>query len=101
MKPTVAIIGIGLIGGSLGQALRKTGKYRVIGVSRTARNLNQAKRLGAIDAGSTDLAFAAEADIVVLCGPVDTIVPTLKRLAPALKPGAVVTDVGSVKAPIV
>jgi prephenate dehydrogenase len=101
MKPTVAIIGIGLIGGSLGQALRRTRRYRVIGVARKARTIADARRLGAIDSGSTDLASAADADIVVLCGPVDTIVPLLARLAPLLKAGAVVTDVASVKAPIV
>jgi prephenate dehydrogenase len=97
MKPTVAIIGVGLIGGSLGQALRRTKKYRVIGIGRSARRLYDARRLGAIDQAATDLSAAATADIIVIASPVDTIVPTFKKLLPHLKPGTIVTDVGSVK----
>jgi prephenate dehydrogenase len=97
MKPTVAIIGIGLIGGSLGQALRRSKRYRVLGIARRPATLVDARRLGAIDAGSTNLTDVYQADIVVLCMPVDDIVPVLEKIKPFLKPRAIVTDVGSVK----
>jgi len=101
LKSTVAIIGVGLIGGSLGQALRRTKRCRVIGIGRSAARLRDAKRLGAVDSFSTKLSDVAPADIVVLAAPVDTIAPVLKQILPFLKPGTIVTDVGSVKGPIV
>lgn len=97
---TVAIVGIGLIGGSLGQALRRTRRYRVLGIARKPRTLRDAKRLGAIDSGSTHLEDAAQADIVVIATPVDNVVPTARKLFPLLKPGTIVTDVSSVKGAI-
>jgi prephenate dehydrogenase len=100
MKKTVAIVGVGLIGGSLGRALRRTGKYRVMGLGRRASSLRAAKRLGAVDTFSTDFSDVAVADIVMICSPVDTIAPLFKRLLPHLKPGAIVTDAGSVKGSI-
>jgi prephenate dehydrogenase len=99
LKSTVAIIGVGLIGGSLGQALRKSKGYRVLGISRRPGTLLEAKRLGAIDAGTTNLAEVYTADIVVICTPVDTIIPLIDKIRPYLKPHAIVTDVGSVKGP--
>jgi len=101
LKIPVAIIGVGLIGGSLGQALRRTGKYRVIGIGRQRSKLRQARRLGAIDEGSLRLADAAKAKIIVIGAPVDDILPLARRLLPHLRPGSIVTDVGSVKQPIV
>ncbi len=89
-----------MIGGSLGQALRRSKRYRVLGIGRNPRKLRDAKRLGAVDVTSTRLSDAASADIVVLAGPVDTIVPIYKRILPFLKAGTIVTDVGSVKEPI-
>jgi prephenate dehydrogenase len=100
MKPTVAIIGVGLIGGSLGQALRRSGRYRVLGIGRRMKSLRAAKRLGALDELSTSLASAADADIVVICSPVDTVVPIFKKILPVLKAGTIVTDAGSVKGAI-
>lgn len=101
MKPTVAIVGLGLMGGSLGQALRHSKQYRVIGIARKNSTLQQARRMRAFDQGFTDIRNVREADIVVVAVPVDQIVPIIKRLQPHLKPGAVVTDVGSVKRPII
>lgn len=86
-----------MIGGSLGQALRKSKRYRVLGIARRPKTLLEAKRLGAIDAGSLNLTDVYQADIVVLCTPVDDIVPVLAKLKPFLKPRAIVTDVGSIK----
>lgn len=97
---TVAIIGVGLIGGSLGQALRRTRHYRVLGIARKARTLRDARRLGAIDEGSTRLEDAAHGDLIVIATPVDHVVPTARKLFPLLKPGTIVTDVSSVKGAI-
>jgi prephenate dehydrogenase len=101
--PNVTLIGVGLIGGSIGQALRaRRLAGRVVGVGRDPGRLEEARRLGAIDEGATDLARAvAAADVVVVCTPVDRIAAEARRAA-ALAPGhALVTDAGSTKARIV
>lgn len=100
---TVAIVGVGLIGGSLGMALKRRGRARrVVGIGRSAERLELAERLGAIDAWSTDSPAAlAEADTIVLCTPVERIIGDLPAVLKAAKPAAVVTDAGSVKGPIV
>jgi len=97
LKPTVAIVGIGLIGGSLGQALRRSKRYRVLGIARRPSTLFDAKHRGAIDSGSTRLSDVHQADIIVLATPVDSIAPLVQKLKPYLKLRAIVTDVGSVK----
>jgi prephenate dehydrogenase len=97
LKPTVAIIGVGLIGGSLGLALRRSKRYRVLGIARRPSTLREAKRMGAIDAGTTNLTDVYQADIVVIATPVDSIVPIIHQIQPFLKPRAIVTDAGSVK----
>jgi prephenate dehydrogenase len=99
----VTIVGLGLIGGSLGMALRRQRLAReVVGLSRSMANVARAKRRGAIDWGTTDPRRAVgDADLVVLAGPVDTIVPQGRRLARLMRPGRILTDVGSVKGRIV
>jgi prephenate dehydrogenase len=99
----LVIVGLGLIGGSLGMAARRHRvAARVIGVSRSASRLKDAKRLGAIDEGFTNrLAAVTEADVVVLATPVDAIVPYAKALLPKMPAGSVLTDVGSTKSGIV
>ena len=99
----VTIVGLGLIGGSLGIAIRRKRLAReVVGLSRDASTLRRAKRRGAIDLGTTDAARAvADADLVILATPVDTIIPYTRRLAPHMKLGSILTDVGSTKAGIV
>jgi len=97
---TVAIVGLGLMGGSLGQALRRTGRYRVIGIARKSSTLRQAKRLKAIDWGSIHFSAVASADIIVVATPVDDIVPTVQRINRFKKPAAIMTDIGSVKSVI-
>ena len=100
---TVAIVGVGLIGGSLGMAL-KTRRLaeRVIGIGRSQERLNTAVALGAIDIGVTGLSEGlAEADVIVLCSTVGHIIKTLPETLALAKPGAVVTDVGSTKGSIV
>ncbi|MDH7601595.1 MAG: prephenate dehydrogenase [Armatimonadota bacterium] len=100
---TAAIVGVGLIGGSLGMAAREFAAVRhVVGIGRTEQKLMKAKLLGAIDSYSLDIAAGvSEADLVIIATPVRTIIPTLEAAVSALKPGAVVTDVGSTKKEIV
>jgi prephenate dehydrogenase len=94
----VAIVGVGLIGGSLGMALRERGlARRVLGIPRREETVREALSVGAIDEGTLDLTRASEAELVVLAPPVLTIPPLVEVLAPHLRPGAVVTDVGSTK----
>jgi prephenate dehydrogenase len=99
----LAVIGVGLIGGSLGMAARQRGLVsRVIGIGRNQARLQLAKNLQAIDDFTLDRARGvATADLVIICTPVGEIVPTVLDIAPFLKPGAIVTDVGSVKAEVV
>ncbi|HKV46153.1 MAG TPA: prephenate dehydrogenase, partial [bacterium] len=99
----VAIVGVGLIGGSLGMSLRGRGLAReVVGVTRSPATIAQACRRGAIDRGTIDPAEGVEgADLVVLAVPPDQVVPMARRVAPHLRAGALLTDVASVKADIV
>jgi len=99
----VTIIGLGLIGGSLGLALKKKRIAKeVIGVSRHAPTIREAVRRKAVDSGAVNpIAGVRASEIVVLATPVDLIVPTAKRVAGVLRPGTVLTDVGSSKTEIV
>jgi prephenate dehydrogenase len=99
----MTIVGVGLIGGSLGMICKQQRLVEtVIGTGRRVENLKQAVALQAIDRYSTDLAEAASgSDLLVLATPVDTFEDALKTCAPKLARGAVVTDVGSVKGRLV
>src|SRR5438105_10799642 len=94
----VTIIGTGLIGGSLGLALKKRRLAgRIIGCDR-APVLERAKDCGAIDAGTVNPADAVRgSDLVVLATPVLAILDHIQRLGPALPARTLVTDVGSTK----
>jgi len=96
---TVAIVGLGLMGGSLAAALSaRHACNRVVGVARRRVTCETARELRFIDRGTCDLAEGvAEADIVVLAMPVGEILATVPLLGPLLKPGCLVTDVGSTK----
>ncbi|HOW27073.1 MAG TPA: prephenate dehydrogenase [Elusimicrobiota bacterium] len=98
----IAIVGVGLMGGSLGLALRRAdSSSRLIGIGRHPGRLKKARLHGAIHEWTTDLVAGVRgADIVVLCAPVDDVLPLLRRIAPALKPECLVMDVGSVKGEI-
>jgi len=99
----VTIIGLGLIGGSLGMALRHHRSAKtVVGYSRKSATLYRAKQCWAIDRGTSDLRAAVrDAELVVIATPVDAIVPIARRVARFCRPGTVLTDVGSTKAEIV
>lgn len=97
-----AIIGVGLIGGSLGKAMKKKQLAREIcGVSRRKEALEEAVKSGSIDHGTHDIKKAVvNADLVVLAAPVNTVSAMFELIAPHLRRGCVVTDVGSVKSSI-
>ncbi len=99
----MAIVGVGLIGGSIGQALREHGlARRVVGIGRDAARLAEAQHLGAIDVATTEIARGvAEAEIVVVCTPVDRIASDIIEAARASPPSALITDAGSTKRKIV
>jgi len=98
----VAIVGVGLIGGSFALAL-KAAKLcgHVVGVGRGAANLESARRLGVIDSIATDPAEAAGCDLVMVATPVAQFERVLSALAPGLRAGSVVTDGGSTKRDVV
>lgn len=97
---TIGIIGLGLIGGSLGLDFVQAG-YRVLGVARRPETCQLARQRQVVHEASCDLDLLQTADLVFVCTPLKTIESTLAALVPWLQPGAVVTDVGSVKTPIV
>lgn len=99
----ITIVGMGLIGGSLGMAIKRNHlANRVVGLSRSTKTLTAAKRKRAIDDGTTNPKKAVEeADIVVIASPVDLIVPIAKLLTKSMRPGSLLTDVGSTKGEIV
>jgi len=99
----VTIIGVGLIGGSLGLALKKAGLARmVVGVGHRTASLEEALARGAVDETTLDAAGGVRgSDLVVLATPVGTFREMAARIAPALAAGAIVIDVGSTKAQVV
>jgi len=99
MIKRLAIIGVGLIGGSLALALKEAGKVMaVVGTGRNKANLELAASLGIVDEWTTSLTEAvADADVVVLAVPMGAYAAVLAEISPVLKKGAVVTDAGSTK----
>ena len=99
----LAIVGIGLIGGSFGLAARRAGLAReIVGVARSQNTLEKAVEVGACDWSTSDLALAATgADLVLLAPPVGQMETICRAIAPLVAPGALVTDAGSTKAQIV
>lgn len=96
----IGIVGLGLIGGSLGKDLRSLG-HQVLGVSRRDRTCENARERGIVDDAGVNFSLLAAADLVFICTPIGLIVPTVEELIPHLSENAIVTDVGSVKTPIV
>jgi prephenate dehydrogenase len=96
---TLAVLGVGLIGGSLAIALRRAGFCsRIVGCGRSRDNLEQAVALGVIDAWSTDPAEAvADAELVFVAVPLGSMRGVFEQIAPAISPQAVITDGGSAK----
>lgn len=95
----VAIIGVGLIGGSLGLAIKK-GKLakEVVGVTQHRGTVRKAKNLGAIDRGTLEVWKAIEgADLIIIATPVGKISQIIKKMINKVSPGCIITDVGSTK----
>jgi len=97
----VGIVGLGLIGGSLGLALRRLGgAVEVRGVAHHAEGVAAAQQRGAVDRASTDLRDLADCGIVVVATPISQIRSVLEHLAGVVRRDAIVTDVASVKRPV-
>lgn len=97
----LGIIGIGLMGGSLGLALRAARPgMEVVGITRTPEEAEAARRRGAVNEASTELALVTTCDLVVVATPITEIPQMLHRLAGVLPAATLLTDVASVKAPV-
>lgn len=99
----LTILGVGLLGGSIGLAAKSAiNGIKIVGYGHRASTLEQARRLGAIDTPKSTAAEAVRgADVVFLCTPVGLFGDLLSEIAPALREGAIVTDVGSTKRSVV
>ncbi|MCB2129568.1 MAG: prephenate/arogenate dehydrogenase family protein [Rhodobacteraceae bacterium] len=99
----VALIGLGLIASSMGHAMKKWGLSRtVVGHARSAKTRDAALEIGFCDeVFDTAAAAVAGADLVVLAVPIGAMAELAQEIAPALKPGATVSDVGSVKQAVI
>jgi prephenate dehydrogenase len=99
---TVAIVGVGLIGGSFALALKNANLVdRVIGIGRRQSSVDAALKLGVIDEAATDLSAAGAAHLVLLAMPVGQMEPTMRAIAPHVRAGAIITDAGSTKQDVV
>lgn len=101
-KPCITIVGLGLVGGSLGMALRQAGAAaKIVGHDRNRLVSNEAKSKGAVDRVEWNLISACEgADLIILALPLDAIQDTMAAIGPYLSPGCVVMDTASVKQPV-
>src|SRR5580704_3989788 len=99
----LTIMGVGLLGGSIGLAMRSVAPTcRIIGYGHRRESLAKALEIGAIDTIETDPADAVKnADLVILCTPVGTFEPLLGKIGPSLSAHAIITDVGSTKRSVV
>lgn len=96
----IGIVGLGLIGGSIGLDLRSRG-FNVFGVSSRQQTCYRAQARGVVNEASINLSLMAAADVVFICTPLGSIEPIVRELVPYLSLDTIVTDVGSVKTPIV
>lgn len=99
----VALIGLGLIASSMAHAMRRDGlASEIVGFAKSAESREIARDIGLCDTVYETAAEAAEgADLVVLCVPVGVMEPVAREIGPVLKPGATVSDVGSVKRTVI
>ena len=99
----VSLIGVGLLGGSLGLAIKERRlAEKVDGLVRRTASIAECEKLGVVDHATRDLKRAVEhADLIVLCTPLNQMREMTEQMLPALRPGAIITDVGSVKGSVV
>ncbi len=106
MKPfsaeAITIAGVGLLGGSLGLAIKAKGlARRVVGIGRNPERLQAAQAAGQIDSWSVNAAdVVGETDLIIFCTPVDRITDGIRGIASVCRPGTLITDVGSIKSAI-
>ena len=100
---TLAIVGLGLIGSSIARGARANGlAERIVALDADEGVVERVRALGLADLASSDVSReTAQADLVILCVPVGAIGAVAAEIAPGLKPGAVLSDVGSVKGAVV
>jgi prephenate dehydrogenase len=99
---TLGIIGVGLIGASIGLAQKKAQAFdRVLGVGRSEKNLDEAKAMGAIDEAVSLEQCAQESDVIVICVPVAQTFSVLHAIEPHIKASALLTDAGSTKSDVI
>jgi arogenate dehydrogenase (NADP+) len=99
----IGIIGLGLIGGSLGLDLRSQG-HNVWGLSRNQSTCDRAKSIGAVDhavLSLSEIKNLAQTEVIFICTPINAILDTIAAIAPALNSSTILTDVGSVKSAII
>ncbi len=96
----IGIVGLGLIGGSLGIDLRSQG-HQITGISRQATTCKTAIVKGIVDRASTKFDLLQDLELVIVCTPIWAIALTIERIIPHLNPDTIITDVGSVKYPVV
>ena len=99
----MSLIGVGLLGGSLGLALRRRNLSKcVVGFVRRTGSVRECMKVGSVDKATLDLEEAVSgADLIVLCTPIAQMRPLVLQMLAVVSPGAVITDVGSVKASVV
>ena len=95
----ICIIGLGLIGGSIGLGLKKKKtKSRIVGYAKTQKTLNRAIERDLVDSAEENLNKAVkDADLIILATPLSTFKPIIREISPFLKKGSIVTDTGSAK----
>ncbi len=97
----IAIVGVGLIGGSISAAVKERGLAKtIVGIGRSRDRLAAAQRSGLVDIVSIDVAATGSSDLVIVCTPVDCIAADVRAVAGASRSGALITDAGSVKGAI-
>src|SRR4051794_31053090 len=103
MFQKITIIGVGLLGGSLGLAIKQRKlAARVEGYVRRTASVSECEKCAVVDHVTRDIKEAVKnADLIILCTPLARMKDLTEQMLPALKPGAIVTDVGSVKASVV
>jgi prephenate dehydrogenase len=98
----LAIVGVGLLGGSVAMAAKARGLVRrIVGIGRSAAKLEAAAAAGVIDDVATDITAVSQADLIVICTPVDRLADDILAAAEHSAEDATITDVGSIKESIV
>jgi len=102
MKHKITIVGLGLIGGSIGMALKRKKLARVIGLTSDKSKAALAVNMKAVDYASTNIkGLIQDADIIFVCYPIHLIIPEIQKIIQFVKSGTIITDVGSTKELIV